>query len=179
LPGLAPDEDRVAIDASLGAGQGIILDTALLPLCKRGWLTGTWTMTEPIIPLIMCGGAGTRLWPASREGRPKQFLRLFGPRSTFQETIRRVGDRQVFARPMIVTNHQYRFLVAEQACSGSRTWWWCRARTPSADRGADRQLSRRGRHRAHRRRLSPVVRSARSFPIRGVTFRARTGRKHD
>ena len=71
-------------------------------------------MTEPIIPLIMCGGAGTRLWPASREGRPKQFLRLFGPRSTFQETIRRVGDRQVFARPMIVTNHQYRFLVAEQ-----------------------------------------------------------------
>ena len=49
-------------------------------------------MTEPIIPLIMCGGAGTRLWPASREGRPKQFLRLFGPRSTFQETIRRVSD---------------------------------------------------------------------------------------
>jgi mannose-1-phosphate guanylyltransferase/mannose-6-phosphate isomerase len=71
-------------------------------------------MTEPIIPLIMCGGAGTRLWPASREGRPKQFLRLLGPRSTFQETIRRVGDPQVFARPMVVTNHQYRFLVAEQ-----------------------------------------------------------------
>jgi mannose-1-phosphate guanylyltransferase/mannose-6-phosphate isomerase len=71
-------------------------------------------MTEPIIPLIMCGGAGTRLWPASREGRPKQFLRLFGPRSTFQETIRRVGDPAVFGRPIIVTNHQYRFLVAEQ-----------------------------------------------------------------
>ncbi len=71
-------------------------------------------MTEPIIPLIMCGGAGTRLWPASREGRPKQFLRLFGPRSTFQETIRRVGEPAVFGRPIIVTNHQYRFLVAEQ-----------------------------------------------------------------
>ena len=71
-------------------------------------------MTEPIIPLIMCGGAGTRLWPASREGRPKQFLRLFGPRSTFQETIRRVGEPSVFGRPIIVTNHQYRFLVAEQ-----------------------------------------------------------------
>jgi mannose-1-phosphate guanylyltransferase/mannose-6-phosphate isomerase len=71
-------------------------------------------MTEPIIPLIMCGGAGTRLWPASREGRPKQFLRLFGPRSTFQETLRRVGEPSVFGRPIIVTNHQYRFLVAEQ-----------------------------------------------------------------
>jgi mannose-1-phosphate guanylyltransferase/mannose-6-phosphate isomerase len=71
-------------------------------------------MTEPIIPLVMCGGAGTRLWPASREGRPKQFLSLFGPRSTFQETIRRVGDPKIFGRPIIVTNHQYRFLVAEQ-----------------------------------------------------------------
>jgi mannose-1-phosphate guanylyltransferase/mannose-6-phosphate isomerase len=71
-------------------------------------------MTEPIIPLIMCGGAGTRLWPASREGRPKQFLRLFGPRSTFQETLRRVSEPAVFGRPMVVTNHQYRFLVAEQ-----------------------------------------------------------------
>ena len=46
-------------------------------------------MTLPIIPLIMCGGAGTRLWPASRQNRPKQFLPLFGPFSTFQETIRR------------------------------------------------------------------------------------------
>jgi mannose-1-phosphate guanylyltransferase/mannose-6-phosphate isomerase len=43
-----------------------------------------------------------------------QFLRLFGPRSTFQDTIRRVSDPTVFGRPMIVTNHQYRFLVAEQ-----------------------------------------------------------------
>ena len=45
-----------------------------------------------IIPLIMCGGAGTRLWPASREVRPKQFLALFGARSTFQETLLRVSD---------------------------------------------------------------------------------------
>ena len=50
-------------------------------------------MSERIIPLIMCGGAGTRLWPASREGRPKQFLPLFGPHSTFQDTLRRVSDR--------------------------------------------------------------------------------------
>jgi mannose-1-phosphate guanylyltransferase / mannose-6-phosphate isomerase len=71
-------------------------------------------MPDPIIPLIMCGGAGTRLWPASREGRPKQFLRLLGPFSTFQETIRRLADRELFARPIIITNAQYRFLVAEQ-----------------------------------------------------------------
>jgi mannose-1-phosphate guanylyltransferase/mannose-6-phosphate isomerase len=71
-------------------------------------------MALPIIPLIMCGGAGTRLWPASREGRPKQFLPLFGPLSTFQETMRRVADPALFGRPIIVTNHQYRFVVAEQ-----------------------------------------------------------------
>jgi mannose-1-phosphate guanylyltransferase/mannose-6-phosphate isomerase len=62
----------------------------------------------------MCGGAGTRLWPASREGRPKQFLPLFGAHSTFQDTIRRVSERAVFGRPIVITNVQYRFLVAEQ-----------------------------------------------------------------
>jgi mannose-1-phosphate guanylyltransferase/mannose-6-phosphate isomerase len=62
----------------------------------------------------MCGGAGTRLWPASREGRPKQFLPLFGPHSTFQDTIRRVANPALFGRPIVVTNSQYRFLVAEQ-----------------------------------------------------------------
>ena len=71
-------------------------------------------MANLIVPLIMCGGAGTRLWPASRENRPKQFLPLFGSSSTFQETIRRVSDPALFGRPIIVTNGQYRFLVAEQ-----------------------------------------------------------------
>src|SRR3984885_7235718 len=67
-----------------------------------------------IIPLIMCGGAGTRLWPASREVRPKQFLSLFGPRSTFQDTILRVSDATLFERPIIITNAAYRFMVMEQ-----------------------------------------------------------------
>jgi mannose-1-phosphate guanylyltransferase/mannose-6-phosphate isomerase len=71
-------------------------------------------MPDLIVPLIMCGGAGTRLWPASREGRPKQFLQLFGLTSTFQETVRRVSEPGLFARPVIITNAQYRFLVAEQ-----------------------------------------------------------------
>lgn len=67
-----------------------------------------------IIPLIMCGGAGTRLWPASREGRPKQFLPLFGARSTFQDTIERVSDPALFDRPIVITNTGYRFMVREQ-----------------------------------------------------------------
>src|SRR6201986_775218 len=71
-------------------------------------------MTDRIIPLIMCGGAGTRLWPASREGRPKQFLPLFGTRSTFQDTLLRVSDAKLFERPIVITNAAYRFMVLEQ-----------------------------------------------------------------
>ena len=67
-----------------------------------------------IIPLIMCGGAGTRLWPASREVRPKQFLSLFGARSTFQDTLLRVSDAALFKRPIVITNMAYRFMVLEQ-----------------------------------------------------------------
>lgn len=68
----------------------------------------------------MCGGAGTRLWPASREGRPKQFLPLFGPRSTFQDTVLRLSDPDLFARPIIVTNAAYRFMVLEQLAAIER-----------------------------------------------------------
>ena len=70
--------------------------------------------SDRIVPLVMCGGAGTRLWPSSREGRPKQFLSLLGSRSTFQDTILRVSDAAVFARPIVITNVQYRFIVKEQ-----------------------------------------------------------------
>jgi mannose-1-phosphate guanylyltransferase/mannose-6-phosphate isomerase len=71
-------------------------------------------MNKRIVPLIMCGGAGTRLWPASREVRPKQFLPLFGARSTFQDTLVRVSDTNLFARPIVITNAAYRFMVLEQ-----------------------------------------------------------------
>ncbi len=70
-------------------------------------------MAGKIVPLIMCGGAGTRLWPASREVRPKQFLPLFGARSTFQDTIKRVSDAALFERPIVITNNAYRFMVSE------------------------------------------------------------------
>lgn len=67
-----------------------------------------------IVPVILSGGAGTRLWPASREAHPKQFLPLLGDRSTFEDTLTRVSDRSVFAEPMVVTGEDFRFLVADQ-----------------------------------------------------------------
>ncbi|TVR10493.1 MAG: mannose-1-phosphate guanylyltransferase/mannose-6-phosphate isomerase [Salinarimonadaceae bacterium] len=67
-----------------------------------------------ITPLIMCGGAGTRLWPASRRNAPKQFINLLGSRSTFQDTVLRVADPDLFERPVVITNDEYRHMVADQ-----------------------------------------------------------------
>src|SRR6202795_10108 len=67
-----------------------------------------------IIPLIMCGATGTRLWPPSRDVHPKKFLPLFRTRSTFQDTILRVSDAALFERPIVITNMAYRFMVLEQ-----------------------------------------------------------------
>ena len=67
-----------------------------------------------IVPVIMCGGSGTRMWPESRESLPKQFLPLLGPRSTFQSTVAMLASSDAFERAIILTNHDYRFLVAEQ-----------------------------------------------------------------
>jgi mannose-1-phosphate guanylyltransferase/mannose-6-phosphate isomerase len=55
-----------------------------------------------VYPVIMCGGAGTRLWPASRPSRPKQFIRLLGAASPFQETVRRVVAIKDARPPVIV-----------------------------------------------------------------------------
>jgi mannose-1-phosphate guanylyltransferase/mannose-6-phosphate isomerase len=66
-----------------------------------------------ILPVIMCGGSGTRVWPESRESLPKQFIPLIGARSTFQLVAEIVTD-PVFETPIVISNQQYRFLVAEQ-----------------------------------------------------------------
>ena len=66
-----------------------------------------------ILPVIMCGGTGTRVWPESRESRPKQFISLVGPHSTFQMATEMLADG-VFETPIVISNHDYRFLVAEQ-----------------------------------------------------------------
>jgi mannose-1-phosphate guanylyltransferase / mannose-6-phosphate isomerase len=71
-------------------------------------------VTVSLIPVVMCGGAGTRLWPVSRESMPKQFVPLIGDRSTFQQTLGRVSDPTLFARPIVITNADFRFVVAEQ-----------------------------------------------------------------
>lgn len=71
-------------------------------------------MSRKIVPLIMCGGSGTRLWPASRERAPKQFINLLGDRSSFQETVLRVSDPELFAEPVVITNREYRHLVRDQ-----------------------------------------------------------------
>ena len=71
-------------------------------------------MPAQIVPVIMCGGAGTRLWPVSRESMPKQFVPLVGPGSTFQQVLARISDPELFARPIVITNADFRFVVAEQ-----------------------------------------------------------------
>lgn len=68
-----------------------------------------------IVPVVLAGGQGTRLWPMSRSARPKQFLSLTEASSLYQQTLLRVADATLYADPVIVTNAEYRFLVAEQA----------------------------------------------------------------
>jgi mannose-1-phosphate guanylyltransferase/mannose-6-phosphate isomerase len=71
-------------------------------------------MPLQIIPVVMCGGAGTRLWPVSRESMPKQFAALIDQDSTFQQVMRRVSDPELFGRPIVITHTEFRFVVAEQ-----------------------------------------------------------------
>ena len=69
-----------------------------------------------LIPVVLSGGSGTRLWPLSREKYPKQLLPLIGEDSLLQATVRRVeGLAGVKLGPtMIVCNEEYRFVIAEQ-----------------------------------------------------------------
>lgn len=67
-----------------------------------------------VIPVILCGGAGTRLWPLSRELYPKQLLALVDDYSLLQNTITRCAGHPDVTAPMLVCNEEHRFLVAEQ-----------------------------------------------------------------
>jgi mannose-1-phosphate guanylyltransferase/mannose-6-phosphate isomerase len=75
-------------------------------------------MTHHITPVILCGGSGTRLWPLSRTGFPKQFLCLTGNDSLFQQAAQRLnqlGNAQIqVSPPLIVTGEEHRFLATEQ-----------------------------------------------------------------
>jgi mannose-1-phosphate guanylyltransferase / mannose-6-phosphate isomerase len=66
-----------------------------------------------IIPIILSGGAGTRLWPLSRAAKPKQFLSFGGELTLIQETVKRCSGQLFDARPIVVAGENQRFLVAE------------------------------------------------------------------
>jgi mannose-1-phosphate guanylyltransferase / mannose-6-phosphate isomerase len=66
-----------------------------------------------LVPVILSGGAGTRLWPLSRELYPKQLLALVGLQTMLQDTVQRLNGLEISA-PMVVCNEAHRFLVAEQ-----------------------------------------------------------------
>jgi mannose-1-phosphate guanylyltransferase/mannose-6-phosphate isomerase len=71
-----------------------------------------------VTPVVLCGGSGTRLWPLSRTGFPKQFLCLTGKESLFQQAATRLAglgnDHITVAAPLLVTGEDHRFLAAEQ-----------------------------------------------------------------
>ena len=67
-----------------------------------------------IIPVILAGGTGTRLWPLSRKLYPKQYLPLTEERTMLQATIERLQGLDNLAEPIIICNSEHRFLVAEQ-----------------------------------------------------------------
>lgn len=66
-----------------------------------------------ITPVILAGGAGTRLWPLSRKSFPKQFAAFDGDKSLFQQTVTRLSGAGM-ARPMVLTSEDFRFIVTEQ-----------------------------------------------------------------
>ncbi len=132
-------------------------------------------MSSAIHPVLLCGDSGTRLWPLSRKSYPRQFVKLTGEESLYQDSARRLsGDG--FAAPTIVTGSDFRFIVIEQLagleivpadiliepsarntaaaiCAAALHPARCRAShgkpwqsSPDPDRGADGVLSRGGRY---------------------------------
>ena len=74
-----------------------------------------------IIPVVLAGGVGSRLWPVSRTYYPKQFQKLLGERSFLQETLLRAAG-VTHQAPIMVCNEEHRFLVAEQCREIDQTW---------------------------------------------------------
>jgi mannose-1-phosphate guanylyltransferase/mannose-6-phosphate isomerase len=67
-----------------------------------------------IVPVLLSGGTGSRLWPLSREACPKQLLSLLGEQTMLQQTALRVADPLLFSPPIVVANAEHRFAIGEQ-----------------------------------------------------------------
>ncbi len=78
-------------------------------------------MSTLLVPVILSGGSGSRLWPLSRETRPKQFLPLLDHSTLLQATLRRVQGQPNIADPIVICNHEHRFMAAEQLLAASVT----------------------------------------------------------
>lgn len=70
-------------------------------------------MTDPVVPVLLSGGSGTRLWPVSRKSFPKQFAPLVGQQSLFQASAERLSGPR-YAAPLVLTGSDFRFIVTEQ-----------------------------------------------------------------
>lgn len=71
-------------------------------------------VNRKLIPVILSGGSGSRLWPLSRQAYPKQLLALTGPDTLIQQTVKRVSSLEGATSPLLVCNNEHRFLIAEQ-----------------------------------------------------------------
>ncbi len=76
-----------------------------------------------IIPIILCGGSGTRLWPLSRKSYPKQLLALTGKDTLLQQTVGRLAGLEDVAAPLVICNEEHRFMVAEQLRESLQSDW--------------------------------------------------------
>ena len=68
-----------------------------------------------IVPVVLCGGSGTRLWPRSRSAKPKPFIPLLGEQTLYQATLQRCSDRRRFARPLVVIGEKHLEFAKPQA----------------------------------------------------------------
>ncbi|WP_156922497.1 mannose-1-phosphate guanylyltransferase/mannose-6-phosphate isomerase [Azorhizobium doebereinerae] len=72
-------------------------------------------MRQKIVPVVLAGGTGTRLWPLSRQSLPKQFISLVSHNTLYQDTLLRVAEGPLFHPPVVITGTDFRFFARRQA----------------------------------------------------------------
>jgi mannose-1-phosphate guanylyltransferase / mannose-6-phosphate isomerase len=97
----------------IASPAGLVFPATMSHFLKIPQQRTAMAKTPSITPVILSGGSGSRLWPLSRKALPKQLLALAGPQTMLQETVNR-ARAEGFAAPIIISNHEHRFLIAEQ-----------------------------------------------------------------